>query len=90
MTTTEAVVPARSLMLSGTLSMRTITGMRCASRIHSKVGLTPMTVSQIALSNRPCVDRKRYKERKDQREEYSADKPGYSRVYPIAQCPLAL
>jgi hypothetical protein len=40
MTTTEAVVPAPSLMLPGTFSMRTTTGRRCASRIHSKVGLT--------------------------------------------------
>jgi hypothetical protein len=39
MTTTEAVVPARSLNLSEAW-MRTMTGMRCASRIHSKVGLT--------------------------------------------------
>jgi hypothetical protein len=39
-TTTEAVMPARSLMLSGTSSMRTITGMRCASRIYSNVGWT--------------------------------------------------
>ena len=40
MTTTEAVLPARSLMLSGAFSMRTITSMRCASWIHSKVGWT--------------------------------------------------
>src|SRR5262249_17487918 len=38
MTTTEAVVPARRLTLSGAWT-RTMTGMRCASRIHSKVGL---------------------------------------------------
>ena len=49
MTTTEAVVPARSLMLSGTFSMRTITGMRCASRIHSKVGLTEGNSSKPVL-----------------------------------------
>ena len=49
MTTTEAVVPARSLMLSGTFSMRTITGMRCASRIHSKVGWTEGNCSKPVL-----------------------------------------
>src|SRR6266705_4618614 len=51
---------------------------------------SPMSVSQITLSNGACVDRKRHKERKAQREDYSADKPGYARVCPIAQCPLAL
>jgi hypothetical protein len=40
MTTTDAVVPARNFTVPGTFSRRTITGMRCASRIHSKVGLT--------------------------------------------------
>src|SRR5450631_817982 len=49
MTTTEAVVPARSLMLAGAFSMRTITGMRCASRIHSKVGLTEGNSSKPVL-----------------------------------------
>ena len=49
MTTTEAVVPARSLILSGTLSIRTATGMRCASRIHSKVGLTEGNSSKPVL-----------------------------------------
>jgi len=46
---TEAVVPARSLTLSGSFSMRTITGMRCASRIHSKVGLTEGNSSKPVL-----------------------------------------
>src|SRR5262249_58459355 len=33
-TTTEAAVPARSLTLSGTFSMRTMTALHGASRIH--------------------------------------------------------
>ena len=39
MTSTEAVVSTRSLISSGTSSSRMRTGTRCASRIHSKVGL---------------------------------------------------
>src|SRR6476469_2219852 len=34
--------------------------------------------------------RNRHEEREAQRDEYSADKPGYALVCPIAQCPLAL
>ena len=37
MTTTEAVVPARSLTLSGTLSIRTATGMRCAGPLEGRL-----------------------------------------------------
>jgi hypothetical protein len=65
MTTTDAVVPARNLTVSGTFSRRTITGMRCASRIHSKVGLTEgnncrpvlpfcWAIPQPMLSTLPC------------------------------------
>src|SRR5262249_32130922 len=64
-TTTDAVVPARSLTVSGTFSRCTMTGMRCASRIHSKVGLTEgnswkpvlpfcWAIPQPMLSTLPC------------------------------------
>src|SRR5215831_17630528 len=65
MTNTDAVVPARNLTVSGTLSRYTTTGIRCASRIHSKVGLMEgnnwkpvlpfcWAIPQPMLSTRPC------------------------------------
>src|SRR6516225_6533949 len=65
MTSTDAVVPARNLTVSGSLSRYTTIGMRCASRIHSKVGLMEgsnwkpvlpfvCAIPQPMLSTLPC------------------------------------
>src|SRR5271163_4493300 len=49
-----------------------------------------MTISQIALSNGTSVDRNGHKEREAKHDEYSSDKPRYTRVCPRAQLPFAL
>ena len=51
-TTTVAVMPALSVMPSGTLSIAMRTGMRCASRTQLKVGLTLATRSVLTTLSR--------------------------------------
>lgn len=77
-----------ALIRNGRPSRRALTPPRNSEQRSDGEGrerYSPIPVFQIALSDGSGVHRNRYDERKAQHRDHASDKPGYTRVGPLAK-----